>query len=190
MNRITEALQALDAALEKIRRLIAAAADEDAFTEVQQLAMLAEATQNCIRERRDDRPITSTLPKQVARSSTKTVGPSYPYFEIDGSKLVKIGWSKRDKRTYEHKSPREVCEIMFHRLASIGINSDFRMEDVLPIMNRDGAEIPSYQSYLTLAWLRSLGFLEKSGKDSYRWLIVDADETVLNDAWNATPKRT
>ena len=36
----------------------------------------------------------------------------YPRFERERDRLVKVGWSKRDRRSYEHRAPREVVEVV------------------------------------------------------------------------------
>ena len=42
------------------------------------------------------------------------------------------------------------------------------MEDVLPLGYAGGKEIPSYQAYLALAWLRSVEAIRKDGREGYR----------------------
>src|SRR3990172_1495777 len=42
----------------------------------------------------------SVLAKARARAD------DYPQFKRDGEKLVKVGWSKKDRREYEHRAPR------------------------------------------------------------------------------------
>ena len=44
----------------------------------------------------------------------------------------------------------------------------FTMEDVLPLFDADsGREVPSYQAYLVLAWLRSAGVVVQHGRQGY-----------------------
>lgn len=120
----------------------------------------------------------------TARHSTspgKKPREAYPKFERREERLVKIGWSKKDRREYEHKTPLEaVRAIVATLLSSANKRGYVRLEDVLPI-KYDGAEIPSYQTYLVLAWLRDFGVVEKQGNNGYR---LDREKLSHDDIEN------
>jgi hypothetical protein len=99
---------------------------------------------------------------------------------------VKIGWSKREKSEYQHKASREVALCTYLKLGAGATAEPFRMDDQFPIRMADGTDVPTYQSYLVLAWLRHLGYIEKVGKDSYRWVDMDIDEASFKRAWEST----
>jgi hypothetical protein len=111
----------------------------------------------------------------------------YPRFERHGDKLVKIAWSKKDRREYEHRASAEVI----FRVAEL-FQSDrapatpFKMDTLMPFKTRSGAEIPSYQAYLALAWFRSLGAIEPRGENGYA-IVVDNLRSTVGDAWNNLP---
>lgn len=93
----------------------------------------------------------------------------YPRFVREGDRLVKIGWSKKNKSTYEHKAPYESVTAVVRQLASrVTPRQVFTIEDIVPVpdISNDG-EVPVYQLYLTLAWLRDLGLLSRQGRDRY-----------------------
>ena len=120
-------------------------------------------------------PVTSATPTTVASASRPadggTAAPNqtrraYPRFERDGDKLIKVGWSKKDRREYEHRAPKEAVVTTVSRMAEQA-GSLFTMEDVLPVKIDDGSDAPTYQVYLALAWFRDLGLVQKKGKDGY-----------------------
>jgi hypothetical protein len=114
----------------------------------------------------------------------------YPRFEQDGDKLVKVGWSKKDRAEYEHRAPKEtvfrIAEILN---STIGSGKVFAMDRVMPFKNIDGSEIPSYQAYLALAWFRMLGAVQERGKEGYVVVNGKLDASRLDDAWKLARDR-
>jgi hypothetical protein len=94
---------------------------------------------------------------------------AYPKFFRDGDSLVKIGWSKAQRSEYEHKAPLSVLSDLAAAIReAIAKKPILVMESLLPLKSsRDGAEVPSYQVYLCVAWLRERGILQKHGRQGY-----------------------
>jgi hypothetical protein len=114
----------------------------------------------------------------------------FPRFERDGDKLVKIGWSKRDERVYEHRAPREVVFLVSTAISTkVKPKAVFTMDQILPVNDEAGAEVPSYQAYLALAWLRSLGLVQRKGKEGYALANGALDNSKLQRLWNSVPGR-
>lgn len=116
---------------------------------------------------------------QASSTKRKSARPrrNYPYFEREKDKLIKVGWSKKDGRVYEHRTPRSVVFLFSERVGSRALGSEvFAMDDLLPVTDEQGKEVPSYQAYLALAWLRSVGAIERRGKEGY----VVADGALEN----------
>ena len=91
----------------------------------------------------------------------------YPKFLADGDYLKKVGWSKRKGAEYEQRAHKCVVD---HLLQRIGDHPKerFQMDEILPVYDPDsGEEIPSYQVYLALAWLRSANLAQKHGHEGY-----------------------
>jgi hypothetical protein len=113
----------------------------------------------------------------------------YPRFERDGDKMIKVGWSKKDGCEYEHRAPIEAITLTARRLSeTAGVL--FTMDEILPISNEDGEEIPSYQVYLAVAWFRGLGVVVKKGKTGYviqngalEWESLKAEWDNITDKW-------
>src|SRR5262245_27490705 len=59
---------------------------------------------------------------------------SYPRFAKRGDQLVKIGWSKREKREYEHKAPRQAALLLARIAADIGKDGRvFQVNALIPL---------------------------------------------------------
>jgi len=194
-----------------LRDLIARALADQRYAEVVHIAQVADAVARLLPADEEERPADSGAallgedrPKIDAPTSSVTQPPlspkavrarrstadEYPRFERDGDKLVKIGWSKRDDRVYEHRAPREVVDMVAAALSSkIKPKSMFTMDQVLPITDQAGADIPSYQAYLVLAWLRSIGAVQRRGKEGYMLASGSVESSKLQRLWNAIPSR-
>ena len=114
----------------------------------------------------------------------------YPRFEREANKLIKIGWSKKDRRAYEHRAPREAILLFSEVLAKKSRNGRvFTMDKLLPLRDEQGHDIPSYQAYLALAWLRSLGMVKRRGKQGYIVKNGFMDPAHLTQSWEQVPVR-
>lgn len=120
----------------------------------------------------------------------KAIAAAYPKFARFNDELVKIGWSKKAKKEYQHRAPRRVVDCLVDRLMELAAPDElFSTEELFPLCDKDGdSEIPSYQAYLCLAWLREQNLIEQVGRQGYRL----ADSTSLRDTverqWRALPR--
>jgi hypothetical protein len=133
----------------------------------------AEVTTSSIRSR------AARVPKQLNQ---------YPRFERDGDRLIKIGWSKKAREQYEHRAPRDAVVAFVQSLSNVKLGATFAIESLLPIADVSGEELPSYQVYLVLAWLRSVGLIEKKGRDGYV-MRTRPDQHAIDSNWEELPKR-
>lgn len=130
----------------------------------------------------------SSSAMKVAGRNIATRGKSrkrYPKFFRRGDKLVKVGWSKKGRKEYEHKAPRSVVEALIERLRANGKADRILRIDELPAI-LDAAtqeEVPSYQVYLALAWLRHSGAVEKRGRDGYIIRPARLTDAALDADW-------
>lgn len=114
----------------------------------------------------------------------------YPRFEKDGRRLVKLGWSKKNKKAYEHRVPHETVVGFVHHLSSIVDQGQvFEVEKILPVRDSSGDEIPAYQIYVTLAWLRESGAVEKKGRDGYVLRDGSLPDGGVDKYWESLPAR-
>ena len=133
-------------------------------------------------------------PKKANSPAPKpTVKPTaskghYPRFERDGDKLVKIGWSKKNREAYEHRAPREaVIAFVRHLARSVAEGHVFAVDDLIPVPDASGGALPAYQVYLTLAWLRHAGAVEKKGRSGYVLRNGSFENGHIDPIWNEIP---
>jgi hypothetical protein len=126
--------------------------------------------------------------KKTRQSKNSSSG--YPKFIREGDALIKIGWSKSQGKPYEHKAPRAVLRALVKELIRIGSGgARFTVEGIFPLKDTGKTDIPDYQAYLTLAWLRSVELITQHGRQGYS-LPNGADlERQSEQKWNELSKR-
>ena len=189
-------LRILNKAQTELRSLLEQALAESRYTEVAEIAQVADglAQLGAISSQ-----ASSIAEQAMAPASRAVPAPqrparsprTFPRFEREGDKLVKIAWSKKDRAEYEHKAPRQVVDLLIEAIRSKkGEGAKFEAPDVLPLTDRKSRkEVPSYQSYLALAWLRYEGVVAKHGRDGYSLKPTSATPERLNELWKALPSR-
>lgn len=115
---------------------------------------------------------------------SKRKAQRYPRFAVDGDRIVKIGWSKKDSAEYLHKAERSAVDHLASSLRDLA-TARFTMDDLLPIKNGDGREIPSYQAYLVLAWFREWGAVRKEARGEYRLEVKELTPGAIDNRWKA-----
>jgi hypothetical protein len=129
--------------------------------------------------------------RKVTRlSKSKTNKANYPKFLRDRDELVKIGWSKKQKAEYRHKAPKAVVLLVAQALQQKGAGGErFTFEELLPFRDRDtGADVPSYQAYLVLAWLRHENLIVQHGRQGYSLAANMNLMDALEERWKLLPK--
>lgn len=135
---------------------------------------------------------TSNFPQvsESLRLGRKLKLPDFPQFERESDRLIKIGWSAKEKRTYEHRishqSVFEICQFMADHLKP---RKPFKVDIIVDAKTKSGNGIPGYQVYLVLNWLQHFGALERKGRDGYI-LSASLQVEAVNKIWQQTPERT
>ena len=188
-----EARAVLLAAESSLRSLLAKGLEQQRYSDIADIAQLADAIARLIPM--DMKPLKESEIRQaegvaVVRPQAKGK-KSYPRYERDGDRLVKIGWSKKNKQSYEHRAPRSAVVAFARHLADrTEIGEVFAMEKIFPVIaSNDGDEVPGYQAYLALGWLRDVGLVEKKGRDGYRRL-QEFDSASLDTFWGELPTKS
>ena len=203
--RIAKALDLVAKCETDIRNLIELALAARQYEEIPVLANLAGAIADIsgsvdaapkIDESRQQESVASapTAPASdaVPVASTRRVSRSnkYPRFERSGDRLVKVGWSKKDRAEYEHKVSYDAMTTVIGALAlKFGKVDYLKMDDLIPIADASGQEVPSYQAYLVVAWLRELGLLERQGNDGYRLSTSNSTALDPQNLWLQTSEK-
>jgi hypothetical protein len=121
-----------------------------------------------------------------ARRTTRKDG--YPRFEKARDTLVKVGWSKKERSEYIHKAPKPALDAVVQRIAELGRGGRTFTADNLPPVRISGGtdEVPSYQTYVCLAWLREVGVIEQHGREGYTVAAADLVAAVSTN-WDTLP---
>lgn len=133
---------------------------------------------------------TKAPPTKVADSSTRRSlrKHGYPRFERSRDVLVKIGWSKKERSEYVHKAPKAGVDAVARRAMDLGKGGRmFTTDDLLPVKLSGGSdELPGYQAYICLAWLRHIGAVEQHGREGYS---VPGDDLIgtVSRTWETLP---
>jgi hypothetical protein len=63
------------------------------------------------------------------------------------------------------------------------------MDKLLPIKDGDGGEVPGYQAYLCLAWLRATGLVQQHGRQGYTISKKTDLAAAVEGAWEKLSHR-
>jgi hypothetical protein len=207
MNTIQQALDAIRSAESALAQLLRKAIESHEYSEARLLvdaiaSVVTAGTQLASGDdpSRDDKSIagiSSPLEGAAQRlhdetpsnRSAKSRAARYPIFERDAERLIKIGWSSKEKRTYEHRVALEVVRAICVGLATAARGGPLlKIEQMQPLKSPNGAEIPSYQVYLVLKWLQDVKAVARKGLDGYVFTTDMSTETIQR-LLKATPER-
>jgi hypothetical protein len=133
-------------------------------------------------------PVSSRKVRKVAKRGKKRRKSNYPTFKRIGDSLVKIAWSKATKSEYQHQAPKDVAVSLLRKMQEFSHHEELlAMDAILPLSTADGEEVPAYQSYSCLAWLREIGLVQQHGRRGYT-VLADAESTrLIEKSWNELP---
>ena len=198
MDTIQEAENVIREAELVLRDLISKALAEQRYGDVKQIADLADKVAQRLSGNGIHLSISRgvvALPKRQkapVKTKRKTRAKSgYPKFVRDEDRLVKIGWSKKNREEYEHRVPREaVLTFLRHLNGNVEEAKVFDIEGLLPVQDSAGEDVPGYQIYVVVAWLREARVIEKKGRDGYFIRDKSVLSGELNDLWESLRARS
>jgi hypothetical protein len=205
MNLVSAATTAISEAESAIAGLVQQAVGARKFDEAKQLvdalaalALLKQGLQRDSDVSTRSEQAREALPDLVpavsldhaSSSRRRQQAEDFPRFHRSGDRLLKIGWSAKERTTYEQRVPRQivmaVCALMAERIKS---KKPFKMEKLLPIIDQDGNEVPSYQAYLVLKWLQHFGAVERRGRDGYVLGPAGLSLDTAGSLWSRTTEQ-
>ncbi|NMC20339.1 MAG: hypothetical protein GYA33_07950 [Thermogutta sp.] len=202
MERLSQAVDILRRAESQIRGLLLDSAGDGAYLEVAVLAAWAQqlhqlASQSNARNgpSNDQTELTPSVEgarqqEPTHRKGVKGKKGDYPRFYREREELVKVGWSKKQKAEYRHKASKSVVLLVARGLQRRAADAErFALEELLPILDpQTNSEIPSYQVYLVLAWLRKENLIMQHGRQGYS-LSPNINLTdAVEERWKLLPK--
>jgi len=104
---------------------------------------------------------------------------------------VKIAPSRKDGAEYQHRAARRLLPVVARSLQKVaGTGGIATVEALLPLRDpATGAEVPSYQLYTVIAWMRHVRLLKQHGKQGYSLAPSMAKDPVgqVAAAWERLP---
>jgi len=192
MDLISEATAVLRKAELSLKELVSRAASLGDYSSAVQIAGWAHVVSE----------ETKGQPKKQTRSGKSPTEPykrsargadrkrDYPRFYRQGSRVVRVAWSKRERKEYEHKAPSTVLSSMMQRMIEKGGDGRiFPTEELLPLTDRDGSNYPSYQAYLAIALFKQAGLIEQHGRQGYSIRDARAFEGTVDTLFRNLPTR-
>lgn len=194
-----DALTKLGECESELRRLLAEAAKEGDYGSVLRIAGLAQAVSALVAEGRGTArpaavpsdPSTNGSPHgtTAAHAGGRTARASvdaYPRFFRRGNELVKVGWSKKERKEYNHRASRSAVDAVAAAVRQVGARGRlFTGDKLLPLKNpTDGSRIADYQAYVALAWLKELAVVKQTGRKAGYILSPDKQvDSMITAAW-------
>jgi len=103
-----------------------------------------------------------------------------------GDELVKIGWSKSDRKEYQHRAAHDLLVALRQALLDAGKRRKlFTMDALDRQLSSSGA--PGYQAYVWLAWIRAAGLVKQHGRQGYSVVKLATFEKDVDQAFAKVP---
>jgi hypothetical protein len=214
MNVIKEAARVCNAAERSLRELMQKAISAAEYRDLPTLAKMAEqlaslaargiqesditpepappataATPRLRMAPRGAAPSTPRKRKSRPQARLSSSRSAYPKFRRTNDTLIKVGWSKKAKKEYEHRAPRTAVEAVMKSVATAGVQEKvFTVDALVPVHDpKDQTEVPTYQVYLAIAWLRTEGVLRQHGREGYSLLVAENPDKTIEHRWAELP---
>jgi len=126
--------------------------------------------------------------KKVSRKSSRL---RYPKFEVKNETLIRIGWSKKERSEYTHKTPRTAFDGTVKVMAALAQNGAglFTAEQIIEqVNNMESEAVPSYQVYVVIGFLRARKCILQVGREGYD--IPTEIATRARKEWEAVLSNT
>jgi len=211
MEQMNALQDCLEQAREIAKRLISEASASNDFATVTRVGAIAERVDQIIAEAAfgggpsevsgnhssnggiavDVLGAASTL-KAVHNAASGTTKPArsknyLPTFLLEGTDLVKVGQSRSSPDLYEHRAPRSLVESVVKAVKTAGgAGKRFGADVVLKQVGSGQAtgNIPAYQVYVALAWLKWSGLIIQHGRQGYTVALPRKFGELVWSAWD------
>jgi hypothetical protein len=201
MDHIVLAAETLHKAETDLRDIVAKAAAAGDYNGIVQIASWAKALRDLLATKQTTRDIapdfafTNGGVTVVARvkngkspAKKKKAADDYPRFFRKGDELVRVAWSRRARSEYQHKTTEAVLKSVTDTLSRLGRKGRiFSTDEVLPLRDPQGSEVPAYQAYVCIALLKMTGLIEQHGRQGYSISTPDEFTDAVDAIWRKLP---
>lgn len=197
VNRATELLRKTE---EKLRSLVSEATNVGDYASVLTIAAWARTVNQLTKSalRREPTAVTPTQSSQKLTGTTRAVtrnhssrhSQNYPRFFRQGNQLVRIGWSKREKKEYRHKAPHSILKLLANAMAEKGKDGRvFSTEELLPLQeSAEAGQVPNYQAYAGISFLKQIGLIDQHGRQGYSIPRMSEFKNAVEGIWEKLPE--
>ena len=94
----------------------------------------------------------------------------YPQYLVRGNYLCRIGWSKKERKEYEHKVAKEVFDVTLGVMDTLSHDHSgpITADQIIRKVNKLSSEtIPNYQIYVVIGLLRDNHDITQVGRQGY-----------------------
>lgn len=109
--------------------------------------------------------------KRTRRAKRSKKSRAYPKYQIVGTTLVRLGWSKKTREEYSHKVPRSAYDQVSAAIDRVVSNGKkvFTADDVAAVLASEDCEhVPSYQMYIVIGYLKDNDALMAESRGKYK----------------------
>lgn len=179
-QQVQNALENCELQLRECLANAASAGDYEAVKQITRIVTsVASLTTSSSKPDPPSRGSRSSHSKRKRRKASK-----YPVFSKRGDDLIKTGWSKKEKSTYDHKANKSVVSLLVGKIFEVAGTSGVFTTDKLFPLSEAGEEVPAYQGYLCLAWLKDIGVVAADGRSGYRVIPDFTDAQHVWEFWD------
>lgn len=107
---------------------------------------------------------------ELAGDNSQNAG-RYPIFTARNGTLYRLAWSRKKHSEYEHRVPKATIDLIATAMSGLARSGGppVEVETIVTNINRSSViQIPQYQVYLVVGWLRRCNCIEQIGRDGYR----------------------
>ena len=173
----------------RLRDLVTEGASTGDYAGTIRAATLAKALAELAGPKKLGERLPVDRPAPAKAGVRRTPKPKYPRFVRRGDQLVRLAWSKRAKGEYEHKAAASALKALTAAILEAGkAGRIVSTEKLLPIV-ADGTEVPNYQAYVCLGFLRDAHLVEQHGRQGYSVPDLPGLVAAVEAAWQGLPTR-
>jgi hypothetical protein len=203
MDTLKQAAGLLQDTEAKLRGLLSTAATSGDYAAVVRVAAwartLSELVNGTLVETQRTAALRETSPHKTGRAKKSIPGAKpdsrqaqkiYPIFIKQGDQLVRLAWSKREKKEYRHKAPHSVLKTLAKVMAEKGAEGRvISTDDFLPIRDAAGVEVPNYQAYVGISLLKETALIDQHGRQGYSIPRIAELGEAIEAIWRKLPEK-
>ena len=198
MNTLDRGSNLLQETEAKLRVLVSEAAASGDYASVVQIASWARAISELL-NRKSIEKVSSVVaargstqngaknPKQA--SLAKRGQRSYPLFFRQSDQVIRIAWSKSEKKEYRHKAAYAILKALAKSMAEKGTDGRvFATEQFLPVRDTQNSEVPNYQAYVGISLFKQAGLIDQHGRQGYSIPRMADFKDAVEAVWKKLPE--